>query len=105
MGALQIVIGVATVLQGGAVAVLVWVFRRIIRGDLVPRSVLEDVRKDRDERVHDARETTSLWQDAHAESERGRSVYAGQVTQLLELGRTSEAVLRALPRVDKEPQG
>lgn len=95
---IQVVATVVGVIQTGAVAVLVWVFRRIVRGELVARSVLEDVRKDRDERVADARETTALFQAAASESERARSVQAGQVSQLLELGRISEALLRSLPQ-------
>lgn len=105
MTSLQVVVSVVGVIQSGAVAVLVWVFRRIVRGELVARSVLEDVRKDRDERVADARETTTLFQQAATESERARSVLAGQVSQLLELGRISEALLRSLPHPsEREPK-
>lgn len=104
--AILVVSGLFTLVQGGAAALLVWVFRRVISGELVARSVLDDVRKDRDERVADAQETSQLWQAAHIKSEETRSVLTAQVNQLLETGRISEALLRALKAyaTDKEPQ-
>lgn len=104
MTPLQIAITVATVVQGGAVAILGWVVKSIINGNLVARSVLEDVRKDRDERVKDAVEAAQLWQAAHIRSEDTRTVQAAQVNQLLETGRIAEALLRSLPHPqDREP--
>jgi hypothetical protein len=102
--AVLIVSGVVSLIQGGASALLVWVFRRVISGELVARKVLDDVRKDRDERVADAVEAAHIWQAAHIKSEEARSVQAGQVTQLLETGRIAEALLRSLPHPqDKGP--
>lgn len=102
---LQIGIAVVSVIQGGAVGVLVWVFRSVITGKLVARSVLEDVRKDRDERVQDAVNTATIWHQALLVSEQARQVSAGQVNQLLETGRIAEALLRSLPHPhDREPQ-
>lgn len=104
MTPLQIALTVVTVIQGGATGLLVWVFRRVISGELVARSVLEDVRKDRDERVNDAVETAALWHAALIRSEETRAVQAGSIQQLLETGRISEALLRSLPRPsDREP--
>lgn len=103
---IALISAVITVIQGGAVAILVWVFRKVIAGGLVARSVLEDVRKDRDERIADAQETSHLWQAALIESEKARMVHSGQVNQLLETGRIAEALLRSLPTHphDREPQ-
>lgn len=95
MTPLQIGITVASIVQGGAVAILVWVFKRVIGGALVARSVLEDVRKDRDERVADALETSKLWHAAYLERAQAHQVQSAQTGQLLETGRIAEALLRA----------
>lgn len=84
------------VAQGGAVAILALVVLFIIRGSLVPRSVLDDVRKDRDTRVAEILAERDTWRDAHRESERARVEAQSQVGELLELSRTADHVLRSL---------
>jgi hypothetical protein len=84
------------VAQGGAVAILAVVVLFIVRGSLVPRSVLEDVRKDRDARVAEILAERDTWRDAHRESERARVEAQSQVGELLELSRTADHVLRSL---------
>lgn len=84
-------------LQGGAVGILSLVVWMIYTGRLVSRSVLDDVRKDRDDRLAEMRGITRTWQDAYIASEAARQVSAGQVNQLLEIGRIAEALLRAMP--------
>src|SRR5689334_23511117 len=84
-------------LQGGAVGILAVVVWMIYTGKLVARSVLDDVRKDRDDRLAEMRAILSTWQTAYIASEAARQVSAGQVNQLLETGRIAEALLRAMP--------
>jgi F0F1-type ATP synthase membrane subunit b/b' len=95
------------VAEGGAAAIVTFVVLLILLGRLVPRSVLEDVRKDRDARVaeaiadRDARIAEAhaerdTWRDAHKESEAARIEAQSQVGELIELSRTSAHVLRAL---------
>jgi uncharacterized protein (DUF3084 family) len=84
------------VAQGGAVALVTLVVLLILRGGLVPRSVLEDVRKDRDARVAEVIGERDTWRDAHRESEAARMEAQAQVGELLELSRTADHVLRAI---------
>lgn len=84
------------VAQGGAAAILALVVLFILLGRLVPRSVLEDVRKDRDDRVAEIRAEKNTWQAAHRESEAARIEAQNQVGELLELSRTADRVLRAI---------
>lgn len=85
-----------SVAQGGAAAILALVVLFILLGRLVPRSVLEDVRKDRDARVAEILAERNTWRDAHRESEAARMEAQAQVGELLELSRTADHVLRSL---------
>lgn len=84
------------VAQGGAAALVSLVVLLIFLGRLVPRAVLEDVRKDRDARVAEIIEERDAWRAAHRESEAARIEAQNQVSELLELSRTADHVLRAL---------
>ena len=86
-------VGVA---QGGAAAIVTLVVLLILLGRLVPRSVLEDVRKDRDARVAEIIAERDTWRAAHRESEAARIEAQNQVGELLELSRTADRVLRAI---------
>ncbi len=84
------------VASGGAAALVTLVVLLILLGRLVPRSVLEDVRKDRDARVAEALAERDTWRKAHQESEAARIEAQNQVGELLELSRTADRVFRAL---------
>lgn len=82
----------------------------VFTGKLVARSVLEDVRKDRDDRLADMKERlaemraiNNTWHEAYLKTEAARVETTGQVSQLLTTGRIAEALLRALPHPD-DPQ-
>jgi hypothetical protein len=84
-------------LQGGAVVILAAVAMMVFTGKLVAKRELDDVRKDRDDRLAEMRGIMTTWQQAYISSEAARQVSAGQVNQLLETGRIAEALLRAMP--------
>jgi hypothetical protein len=70
----------------------------IIRGRIVARSVVEDVRTDRTDRVAEARAETERWRQAYlTEAERGR-VHDAQFGQLLEASHVTNDLIRAIPR-------
>jgi hypothetical protein len=73
---------------GGPWALIALTVVSVIRGWLVPRATVERERALLEQRIAELR-------SAH-------DTAAQQVTELLEVGRTSEAVLRSLPR-PKEP--
>jgi F0F1-type ATP synthase membrane subunit b/b' len=84
------------VAQGGAAALVTLVVLLILLGRLVPRSVLQDVRADRDARIAEIAAERDTWRDAHKESESARMDAQSQVGELLELSRTADHVLRSL---------
>lgn len=84
------------VAQGGAVALIGFVALLIFRGNLVPRSVVDDVRKDRDDRLQSLVAERDAWREAYRVSETARMESQAQVGELLELSRTAEHVLRSI---------
>ncbi|WP_045562729.1 hypothetical protein [Streptomyces sp. FxanaA7] len=83
-------------LPGGAGALVTLIVLLILRGNLVSRAVLEDVRKDRDARVAELLAERNAWREAHRESEAARIEAQNQVGELLELSRVADHVLRAI---------
>jgi hypothetical protein len=73
---------------GVLVATILAVFRAVYTGGLVPRQTHQDVLDDRDQ-----------WREAHSISEQSRQEQKAQVDDLLELARTTNALLGALNRV------
>jgi hypothetical protein len=68
-------------------AILSIVVLMILRGALVPRRTHEECRADRDS-----------WRVAWEASEEARRVQAAQLGELLELAKTTDKFIRALPR-------
>jgi hypothetical protein len=87
---------VDVLLPGGAGAIVTLIVLLILRGNLVSRAVLEDVRKDRDARVAELVAERNAWREAHRESEAARIDAQNQVGELLELSRVADHVLRAI---------
>lgn len=90
------VAAVDVLLPGGAGAIVTLIVLLILRGSLVSRAVLEDVRKDRDARVAELVAERDAWREAHRESEAARIEAQNQVSELLELSRVADHVLRAI---------
>lgn len=67
----------------------------ILSGRLVPRSVVEDVRADRDERVKAALEDRDTWKDAYQISEAGRDKQGTILSDLLEYAKTTDKFIQA----------
>jgi hypothetical protein len=92
------------IVQGGAVAVLLAVLWLVYTGRLVPRSTLEDVRKDRDDRIAEAeRDTERGWKlyekemASHALTRRALLDQAlGVTAPALALTETAEKILTEL---------
>ncbi|MFJ8923832.1 hypothetical protein ACIREK_30695 [Streptomyces sp. NPDC102415] len=72
--------------QGGAVALLAIVVVMVLTGRLVPRRTYDDLLEER-----------NTWRTAHTVSEEARRLEREQVGELLELSRTADRVLTALP--------
>ena len=71
--------------QGGAAALLAFTVWLILTGRIVPRSVLRDSQDERDK-----------WEQAWKTSQDTVAELSRQVTALVEVGRTTEALLRSI---------
>lgn len=81
----------------GASGVVLLVVLLIIKGKLAPRSVIDDLRADRDSRILELTTERDDWKAAYQNSEESRRVLIEQNAELVELARTGTAVLQNLP--------
>jgi uncharacterized membrane protein YhiD involved in acid resistance len=96
-----------SVLQGGAAGLVVLIVVLILRGRLVPRSVLRDTREvyearlaDKEARVKEITQERDTWRIAYETSAAGHHLTQRQVDELLELSRTAAHVLTSLPKAE-----
>lgn len=75
----------------GATGLLAAVVVLILTGRLVPRSVLEDLRKDKDDQI-------LTWRTAYERAMDGQDVQREHVSRLLDASRTTTQVIQALPQ-------
>lgn len=93
------------VLVPSAYGLLSLVVLAVLRGYLVPRRILEDVRKDRDERVAEARALAEVWRQAWEIEREANGQLLGHGQLSIETARTATAVVRAMtaPPVEGDP--
>ncbi|MFD7794310.1 hypothetical protein [Streptomyces sp. NPDC059759] len=86
----------------GAVALVGLIVLMVLRGQLVTRRQLDDLRADKDAQIAAEREEKATWREAHRVSEEARREAQDQAGELLEMSRTAGAFLTALPRAGRE---
>lgn len=89
---------------GSATALLGLVLLLVLLGKLVPRSALEDARadteqarKDRDKALEEKQREVELWRSAFINEVGTTRELSSQNSQLMEVARTADRVLRSLP--------
>ncbi|USQ82622.1 hypothetical protein NFX46_01870 [Streptomyces phaeoluteigriseus] len=82
----------------GAAALVALVVLLVLRGQLVPRRQLEDLRTDKDRQIEDLRAERDTWRQAHTVSEEARREAQDQAGELLEMSRTAGYFFNALPQ-------
>lgn len=75
----------------GATGLLAGVVIMILRGKLVPRSTLDDLRTDKDSQI-------ATWKAAYETAVAGQDVQREHITALLEANRTTTQVIQSLPK-------
>ncbi len=83
-------------LVGVLLSVLLYVVYALFKGKIVPRSVVEDVRRDRDERLAESLQIIGLWKDAAEKRDQALLELTPMLRELAENGRTVVALVEAL---------
>ena len=77
--------------RGGPWGLIALVVVAILKGWLVPRSIVDDTRKDRDD-----------WRAAYMDLQKARAAETAQLVPLVqEYAETTDAFIRSLPRPDR----
>jgi hypothetical protein len=87
----------------GVVGVVLIVGWLMWTGRLVPRTWVDTMRADHERELEDIKHDRGEWRAAHRISEAARAEAVGQVKELLEHARTTDAFIRALPH-PQDPQ-
>lgn len=88
---------------GALVAVIILL---VLTGQLVTRRAVEDVRKDRDDRLAEARALAEMWRSAYEFEREARTALSEQSQLSIETARTATAMVRAVaaaPAVEGDP--
>lgn len=73
----------------GATGLLAWAVFLIFRGSLVPKSVVDQMRRDKDEQIR-------VWQNAYEKSQKAVETKERQIDALLEAAKTTTHVVTAM---------
>lgn len=95
----------AVLVQGSAAGALIFVVLAIVTGRLVPRRSLEDVREDRDKRLGEANARGDEWRAAYQAENARNDLQGKHIEQLLEMSRTTNALLESLKRASDQRSG
>lgn len=68
----------------------------VFLGWLVPKSIVAEIRRDRDARLAEARDEINDWKTAYHTADEARGLQAQQLGELLELAKTTDQFIRSL---------
>lgn len=84
------------IVQGGAASVLLLIGILIVLGFLPSRREVRDIRADRDARLAEEKARGDEWRAAARAQDERNDVLAGQLVELLDVGRTTNALIEGL---------
>lgn len=85
-------------LAGFFASIVVAFVYAVLRGHLVVKSVVADIRKDRDDRLAEALKIIDLWKDAAEKRDKALAELVPAIQKLAENDETIEALLRAIKK-------
>lgn len=85
----------------GVVGIVVVIGYMVFRGVLVPRPIVQDLVKSRDDRITELATERDKWETAAKTALETLREQTDQTGELMELARTTDAFIRALPRAGR----
>lgn len=95
---------VQTGIAGVLLSIVVWAVYALFKGKIVPRSVLEDLRKDRDDRLADLFRIIQVQNEAAEKRDQALSEIIPMLRELTDNGQTMVALIEALKRTANQSQ-
>jgi hypothetical protein len=86
---------------GGIVTLIILM---ILSGKLIPKSASDKRVEEMEKRVLEIKEDRDMWKEAYLNASRTNSSLVSQVDVLMEVGRTTDRVMRSLPSALEESE-
>lgn len=90
---------------GALLGIVVWVVYALLKGNLVSRKVVEDIRKDRDERLQDQLEVINSWKDVVKQRDAIIAEMLPTLTEIKDLTKTNIHLIDELKQAVKQKVG
>ena len=84
------------IFDGGSIGIVVWVIYAVLKGKLVPRSVVDQIRADRDQRLEQAQREMDKWVEAFQTSQQASQHFQEGIQQVTEAALTVKQLVEAL---------
>lgn len=101
----SIPVNISVALQGGAGALVVAFVILVFTGKVVPSRVVDRIVRAYEQRLTEKDEQIRLWRDAHDTVKKANDALISQLYQSLEIGRTANKVLEAVPPMTSSSPG
>lgn len=87
--------------QTGATGILVVVVFMVLRGKLIPKSTADQHLAETNRQLEQAKQDRDMWKAAYFNETAANRQLTGQVSELMEVGRTAGHLIRSLPTLDE----
>lgn len=98
-------IGSLPLIPTGATGFVTLIVVMILRGKLVLKSAADQRMRETDERLREVKQDRDMWKAAYFSETRISSQLTGQVDSLMEVGRTTDHIMRSLPTPPRSSGG
>ena len=92
-------------IQTGATGIVAVIVGLILWGKLIPSHLVDQRMAETLEQLQQMKQDRDTWKAAYFTEVRNTGQLAGQVTALMEVGRTADHVIRSLPTLEETGEG
>jgi methyl-accepting chemotaxis protein len=84
------------IFDGGSIGIVVWIIYAILKGKLRPQSYVDEIRRDRDERIEQYKQEMDKWVEAFQTSQAAAGQFQEGIREVTEASRTVKQLIEAL---------